>query len=186
MAGTATNVMVGVATLFIAPATTPSPTFTAKTGKLAALPAAWVASGFSESGVTLNVDKKLVDIRVEEQSTPVDVVTTTTTVTIDLTFAEDTVQNMLNAYGGGSIAATVGGATIKAHTILTLADALNFVAIALTGKSPKGGTRLIYVPKLVSGGKVKTTYRRAKSPRTYPATFTAICAVTQIKISDYA
>ena len=261
--GTAANVIVGTAQAYIAPANTPSPVINATTGLVTTPSAPWVAVGFTEGGVTLNVDRKVTNIMVEEQSTPILVVPESTDVTIDIAFAEDTVLNMQTAYGGGVITTVAGnvdvvagvssagavltratgsfvadgvvagstvvinpastgtgdipasyvitgtvtattitlttaptvplvGATINiipsvpvaGTTSLTLADALTAFSIALVATSPAGLGRLVYVPNLISGSKVKTTYNRAKANRSYSATFTAVCPLSGIVITD--
>ena len=184
--GTASNVIVGVASLYIAPAGTPKPAVPVTAGATAwPTPSSpWVASGFTESGVTLNVDRKTGEIRVEEQSTPVLITPDTTDVTIDITFAEDTIANMQNAYGGGVITTTTASATTPGLSTLTLADALTAVAVVFYAVNSFGFQRQVYIPSMVSAGKVKTDYLRMKSPRLYPATFTATCALSAIEIDD--
>lgn len=184
--GTASNVIVGVASLYIAPANTVMPSLPATSGATAwPTPSTpWVPSGFTESGVVLNVDRKTGEIRVEEQSTPVLITPDTLDVTIDITFAEDTIPNMQNAYGGGTILTTVAATGVPGNTELTLADALTSVAILIYGVNSHGYQRQIYIPSMVSAGKVKTEYMRVKSPRLYPTTFTATCAPAAISIID--
>ncbi len=184
--GTASNVIVGVATLYIAPANTPMPALPGTAGATSwPIPSTpWVPSGFTESGVTLNVDRKTGEIRVEEQSTPVLITPDTLDVTIDITFAEDTIANMQNAYGGGSIVTTAASASAPGNTTLTLADTLTAVAILMYGVNSFGFQRQIYIPSMVSAGKVKTEYMRVKNNRSYPATFTATCAPSAISITD--
>lgn len=186
MANTATNVIVGYATLWIAPANTSAPAVSPTVGSAAfATPTTpWVASGFTESGVTLNVDRKTGEIRVEEQSTPVIITPDSTDVTIDITFAEDTIANMQNAYGGGTITTTAASTTVPGQTQLALADALTAVAIVFYGANPFGFQRSVYIPSLVASGKVKTEYKRVKSARLYPTTFTATCSMSAILITD--
>ncbi len=182
--GTAANVIVGVAQAWIAPANTASPVFTTLTGLVTTPTTPWVEVGFTESGVTRNSARKTTNIMVEEQSTPILVVPDTTDFTIDITFAEDVILNMQTAYGGGTITQIVASGTSPALTVLTLADALTAFAIALVGTNASGLSRLVYVPNLISGGKVKTSYQRAKAARTYPATFTAVCPLSSIVITD--
>ncbi len=184
--GTATNVVVGVASLYIAPAGTAKPAVPATAGATSwPTPSApWVPSGFTESGVTLNVDRKTGEIRVEEQSTPVLITPDTTDVTIDITFAEDTVANMLNAYGGGTITTTAASASTPGLATLNLAEGLTAVAVLFYATNSFGFQRQVYIPSMVAAGKVKTEYLRMKSPRLYPATFTATCALSEIEIDD--
>jgi hypothetical protein len=144
----------------------------------------WVPAGFSESGVTLTVDRKVDEIRAEEQSTPVLVVPDTTDVTVDITFIEDVLANAALAYGGSTITTVAATSSLPATTTLTLAESLTQYAIAAVGVNSFGFARLLYIPDVYSGGKVKTSYRRTKTPRSYPTTFTAACALAQIAITD--
>lgn len=181
--GTQSNVLVGTATLFIAPKGTAVPVFQAS-GIITTPATPWVNSGFTESGVILNVDQKVSDIRVETEPTPMRVVLTSTTVTIDITFSEDTIQNMKFAYGGGLITTNAPTTTEPGTSVLTLAAALTTVAVLLTGTNAFGLSRTVYIPEMVSAGKTKTSYVRVKSARTYPATFTALCPMATVVITD--
>lgn len=181
--GNPAAIIVGVAQCWIAPANTVSPAF-ATTGLVTPPTTPWALIGDTETGVTLNVDRKTVDIYVEEQSNPVLVVPDTTAVTIDISFAEDTILNMQTAYGGGTIVTTAPSATVPGTTTLTLADALESLAVSLIATNQYGLSRLVYIPNMISGGKVKTSYLRAKAARSYPATFTAVCPMADIVITD--
>ena len=181
--GTGSNVLVGLAQLYIAPASTASPVF-AGTGLITTPTTPWVAVGFTESGVTLTVDRKVDEIHVEEQSTPVLVTPNTVDVTIDVTFAEDTIANMATAYGGATVTTTAATSTTPATSSLALAEALSEVALAGVGVNAFGFARLFYVPIMQASGKVKTEYRRTKTPRSYPVTFNAICPLASIVVTD--
>jgi hypothetical protein len=134
--------------------------------------------------VIFNVDRKTGMIYVEEQSTPVLITPDTLDVTIDITFAEDTIANMQNAYGGGTITTTAASASTPGITSLSLADGLTAVAVVFYGVNTFGFQRQVYIPSMISAGKVKTEYMRMKTPRLYPSTFTAVCAPSAIVISD--
>ena len=183
--GTAANVIVGQAQTYLAPANTASPVITALTGLVVTPSAPWVAVGFTENGVTINNDRKVNNnIMVEEQSTPILVVPDSTMFTIDIAFAEDTILNMQTAYGGGTITTVAASVSQVPETILTLADALTAFAMYFVATSSAGLARTIYIPNVISAGKVKTSYVRAKANRQYAATFTAVCPLNSIVISD--
>lgn len=186
MANTASNVIVGYATMYTAPANTVVPPVPSAVGATAWVTPStpWVATGFTESGVTLNIDRKVDEIRVEEQTTPVLIAPDTVDVTIDITFAEDTIANMQLAYGGGVITTIAASGTVPGQTVLNLADALTNLAVVFYGLNSFGFQRQVYVPYMISAAKVKTQYQRAKGPRMYPATFTAVCAMSQISVID--
>lgn len=184
--GTASNVIVGVATLYIAPANTAATGLspTVGTAAFATVASPWVLSGFTEDGVTLNVDNNNNLIRVEEQPTPVLAVKDTTSVTVDVSFAEDTIANMVNAYGGGTVTTVAAGAQAPGYTTLALSDYLTEVALQFFGANPAGFVRQVYIPAAFSNGKVKTSYRRAKANRSYPTAFEAVCDMPSITIID--
>jgi hypothetical protein len=199
--GTSTNVIVGVASTYIAPlGTQATPVAAGATGVQGAQGAqgaaafatinstegsqGWQFSGFTEDGVTLNVDNNNVLIRVEEQPTPVLVTKDTTSVTVDLTFAEDTIANMVYAYGGGTIGTQAPGAKQPGYTTLSLSDSLTQVALQFFGANTFGFVRQVYIPAVISNGRVKTSYRRAKANRSYPTAFEAVCDMPSISIID--
>lgn len=188
MTNTASNVIVGYATMYTAPANTAIPAVPSTAGATAwATPSSpWVATGFTEDGITLNVDRKIVEIRVEEQTTPVSIAPDEVDVTIDLSFAEDTIANMLVAYGGGTVTTVAASGSVPGQTVLNLADPLTALAVVFYGMNTfgTGFQRQVYIPEVISAGKVKTSYKRSKSPRMYPTTLTAYCAMSQISIID--
>lgn len=173
--GTPANVLVGHVQLYIAPVGTAGPATSVAYG--GSWGSSWVASGFTEKGITFNVDRKTNMIYVEELAEPVTVVTDTNAVSIDVDFAEDTLQSMQWAYGGGTI-------TTGTNPTLTLSDNLQQVTVGFEGSAPAGNFRRIIVPVLVSTGKVKTSYQRAKAARSYPTTFTSLSPLSQIVITE--
>jgi hypothetical protein len=168
--GTAGNVLVGHVQIYIAPVGTAGPATSVAYG--GAWPAGWLPSGFTEKGLTVNMDRKTTMIYVDEIAEPVAVTTDTNDPSLDIDFAEDTLQSMAWAYGGGTITTTGVGPTQV--TTLALSDNLTQVAIGFEGTAPAGNFRRVVIPVLVSTGKVKTTYQRAKAARTYPATFMSL------------
>ncbi len=181
--GTAANVLVGAAQIYTAPASTAPPTVAPTTGLIVPT-TPWVEVGFTIAGLTWSVQQKPVDIMVEEQSTPVMVVPDTADVTLAFEMAEDTLASIALAYGGGTTAVTAPGASSAGYTTLTLSSSLAVVAACFVGVNPAGFNRLVYVPLVVSTAKVDTKYLRAKAPRSYPATLTAICPLNAIVITD--
>lgn len=173
--GVAGNVLIGHVQVYIAPVGTAAPATSIAYG--ASWGTSWVASGFTEKGLTMSVDRKTNMIYVEELAEPVAVVTDTNAVLFDLDFAEDTLQSMQWAYGGGTI-------TTGTNPSLTLSDNLQTVTVGFEGTAPSGNFRRIIVPQMVSTGKVKTSYQRAKAARSYPTTFTSISPLSQVSIVE--
>lgn len=182
--GTAGNVTVGLAQIFTAPANTVAPTATPATGLFATPASPWLATGFTVQGGQIDVDRKTDSIMVEEQSTPVAILTDSQNITVTLEFSEDTVANMQLAYGGGTVVTTAPATGIAGSSALSLSDTLSQLAVLLLATNSYGLGRSIYIPNVIATGKVSTKYRRAKAARTYPATFTAICPPSAIVVTD--
>jgi hypothetical protein len=142
----------------------------------------WVPTGYSEKGLTFNVDRKTNMIYVEELSTPVEIVLDTNDLSFDFEFAEDTLQAMQWAYGGGTITTTGSGATTV--DTLVMSDTLQQLAFGFEGSAPAGNFRRVIMPIVMSSGKVKTSYQRAKASRSYPATFTSVSPVSSVIITE--
>lgn len=179
---TNSNVLVGNATLYTAPANTAAPADTLADG--AAWPTPWVHVGGTEEGVNFAVGSDTNDIRIEEQSTPVLVTMNTRNIRILAVLAEDTVEMMKLAYGGGTIATQAAAAGVIGKKTLTLSETLDKLAAGFEGKSPQGFFRRVYIPEIISIADITTTYRRAANNRSYAVELRAICAVSAIQIVD--
>lgn len=177
-----TNVIVGEATLYIAPANTAMPADTVNLG--AAWPVGWTYIGATDAGVTLTVNTNTQDITIEEQSTPALVTVTTKDVTVGFALAEDTVANMKTAYGGGTLTTQAAATGTIGKDTLVLSDTLDQLAVGFEGINPKGFFRRVYIPVAMSIASVATPYRRAAAKRMYPTTLRAICAPSSIQIVD--
>lgn len=180
------NVVVGVATLYVQPYVSGSP---------ASLPpdsqafgtqwsSPWVLAGGTDQGVKFGKNPKTVDIYIEEQSTPVDVLTDQTQITVDASLAEDTVQTMVWGFGGGQLSTVAPGASQVGKTTLTLQDPLVQWALGLETINSYGFWRRYLVPQAVQGAQTEVTFRRAAAKRMYPVTFTSICPPSQIQIVE--
>lgn len=179
---TRTNVLVGPATLYVAPLGTAMVPDTLLKG--AAWPVPWIQPGFSEAGLTLNSNVTTQDINVEEQSTPIDVLVTNRTISVDINLAEDTVENMKLAYGAGVITTQAAGTGIIGKKTLRLSDTLDHLALGFEGTSPGGFFRRVFLPIVVSVGNVQTVYRRAASERFYACQFRYIDDPANLLIVD--
>lgn len=178
----AVNVLVGAASMWTAPAGTPMVPDAQAPG--VAWPAPWVNPGFTEQGLTLNVNPNLQDINVEEQSTPVAVLVASKLVEIDVAFSEDTIENMKLSYGSGLIATVAAAVGITGKKTLSLSDTLDRLAVGFEGLNSFGFWRRAYFPTVLSVGSVQTVYRRAANNRSYPAKFRVISDPSQIQIVD--
>jgi hypothetical protein len=192
--GNPVNVLTGVASLYLAPFTG-SPlaaqadpnldvTMMISTTGILTPASPWVYVGFSEDGVSLAVDRKISEIRVEEQSTPVKVNSDTMDLQIMVNLAEETLVNLKSAYGGGTITTVAGSAGVPGYSSLALSDSLDQLSAVFVATNSLGFTRSLYVPAVFSAGKVDTKFRRAATNRQYAVTLTAVSAPSAIKWYD--
>lgn len=179
---TATNVIVGAAALFTAPSGTAMPADTIAQNAIAT---PWVSVGATEEGVSLALARSLTDIRIEEQSTPVQRLVNETTVTITAALSEDTLASMQLAYGGGGTLTTAAPTTTNpGTTTLQLSSALPTLAAVFEATNTFGDWRRVYIPSVLSTAEVTTTYRRAANNRSYNLALSAICDPSLIVIRD--
>jgi hypothetical protein len=147
--GTASNVMVGVATLEV---------------KYPVGATSWVNLGYTEDGTRFEYAVEKVQIKVEEKTYPISQVITGEQARIIANLAEETLTNIYYAMAGASKVAdvlTIGGAVDKE------------LAVRLTAKNPSGGNRVFYLPVAVVNASVTMSFR--KNEKTIvPVTFEAI------------
>jgi hypothetical protein len=149
----------------------------------------WVAAGATLEGVSITFAREATDIRIEEQSTPVDQKTTSAGFTVNCSLSEDTLDTMRYAYGGGTITTVAAGAGVSGTQKLTISDEVEHFALGLEGQAkPRTGIatpwRRILIPDVTSVAEVETAYRRAEQQRVYPATFTSLVPVGEIDIVE--
>ena len=179
---TITNVLVGLATMYYAPTGTPQAADTVALGENWGAP--WVHPGYSEEGLKFSFDRSTDDHNVEEQSNPVLVTIKSSDFTVGISLAEDTLENIKLAYGGGAVTTQASAVGVIGKKTLKLSDTLDQLAIGFEGVNPAGFWRRVYIPRVVSTGKVETDFRRSDSKRMYPAEFHAVCAMQDIVITD--
>lgn len=180
IAYTPANVLVGEAAMYLAPASTAGPADTVSIGTAWSTP--WVPIGSTDSGVQLTWSRTTSDVRIEEQSLPVARNVETSNLTVAVTFAEDTIENMKYAYGGGTITTVAASTGVPGTKTLALSDSLDQMALGFEGKNQFGFWRRVIVPIVVSTGTVQTNYRRVAGARLYPASFDALCKPGDISI----
>lgn len=171
------NIIVGEVALFYAPVDTPNPADTVPLFEGWEDP--WIHPGYTEEGVATNFERETQDHNVEEDALPAMRATTTATFTISTSFAENLLENMRIAYGGGTIDGTADG-----KQTLTLSNDLEELAVGFEGRAPNGKMRRVIIPRVVSSGTVETANRRAESKRLLPAEFASLCALSEIYIAD--
>lgn len=177
------NVLVGMANIFVQPYSSSSPaTLPADTVAInTAWTSPWVPIGATDQGATLNFQRKTTDIRVEEQQTPVQILSDSTDVAVEFDLAEDTLQTLLWAFGGGTITQITGPPAIAT---LAISSNLSQFALGLEGTSPAGFFRRMLFQPCVSAGKVSAKYRRAAGKRMYTTSFQYMDKLENINIRE--
>lgn len=156
-------------------AATPNPTWASP----------WIPGGATEDGLQLQVQRTTQDHTIEEQLSPVIVSSNAGQVQVVITFAEDTLETMKLAYGGGTITTTAAAAGVPGTRELVLQEGLDVVAVGFEGKGPKGNFRRVLIPQMVATGNVSTAYRRSAANRVYQVTFRALVPMSQIRIREW-
>lgn len=152
----------------------------------------WVAIGATTQGVTVDFQRTVNDIMIEEQNTPVDQRTTAAHFNFTAILSEDTIETMALAYGGGTITTVAAASAVKGTKTLVLSEELQYIAVGLESfAAPRTGMtggevpwRRVLVPKVSSAAQIQTPYRRASGQRVYPVTFTSLSAISTITIQE--
>lgn len=149
----------------------------------------WEAVGATLEGWTVTFSREAQDIRIEEQTTPVDQKTTSAGFTITGTLSQDSLNTMRYAYGGGTITTTAPAAGTPGTQRLVISEEVEHFTLGLEGEAPPrtGVTnpwRRILIPDVTSVAEVGTPYRRADQQRVYPVTFTSLVKVSDIEIVE--
>ena len=182
MAVNTANVMVGVGTGYTAPVGTVNPLDTLAMGAPWLTP--WVQWGATEEGLSFAVGSDTADIRIEEQAPPVLIVMNARNIRIITSLSEDTVENMKLAFGGGIITTQAAGVGTIGKKTLTLSDELEVLKAGFEGRNPFGHWRRVIIPRISSIADVTTAYRRASNNRAYSIELRALCAASEITITD--
>lgn len=184
-----TKVMSGMVAVRLAPYNATSPAVlpaetVALGGAWPSTPQPWTAIGATEQGASVMFRRSTQSLTVEEQLTPVKVETTEIEFKVEATLAEDTLETMRTAFGGGTITTTAAGVGTIGKKTLALASDLDHFALGLEGKNPSGFWRRMLVPEIVSIADVEITNRRAAGLRLYKVSFMALSAIEEVTIVD--
>lgn len=144
----------------------------------------WLELGATMAGLEFDFDRKTKRIMIEEQQTPVAMTTTDTTFQFGLELAQDTLDTMLLAYGGGVITTTPAGTGTVGTRQLQISSELTEFSFGFEGENEYGFYRRVLVPVVVSVANAKTMYRRADKQRTYKVSFTSLVDPTQVDILE--
>lgn len=146
--------------------------------------AAWKPVGATESGVTMRFTRETTDISIEEQVNPVDVATNTLDPRIECVLAEDTLNTMMLAYGGGSIVTTAPSSTAVGTQELSIAEEVEHLTLGMEGVNNKGYWRRVLFQDVLSVAEVETSYRRAETQRLYAVSFRLVSPISQLKVRE--
>lgn len=184
MAVDAGNVLVGRAYTFTAPEGTAAPADDTPATQFADWTSPWTSIGATQEGVTWGVVQNSNDIPIEEQSTPARITINTTDISIATVLSEDTLETMKLAFGGGTITTTAPGVGQIGKKVLVLGDTVTTFALGFDAINADDFYRRVVIPKVVSIANVQTAYRRAADARRYAVTFRAICAPSDVSITE--
>lgn len=185
----ADNVLVGVARMFLAPykpaedadeALLPEDTVELS----GTWPTQWDAMGATDSGLEFEFSRKTNEIMIEEQVIPVEEVTESVTFAMNVTLAEDTLETMRRAYGGGTITDTAAASGTPGIRTLKISSEMENFAFGFEVRNEAGFWRRYRVPKVKSVANVKTSFVRAKDKRMYEVQFKSLCAPEDVEIRE--
>lgn len=184
-----TKVMAGMVRVQLAPRNATSPaTLPAESvalgGTWPTSPQPWTPIGATEQGASFMFRRSTQSLTVEEQLTPVAVETTEIELKVEAVLAEDTLETMRTAFGGGTITTVAAATGVIGKKTLALSSDLDHFALGLEGKNPNGFWRRILVPEIVSIADVEITNRRAANLRLYKVSFWALSAIEEVTIVD--
>lgn len=183
----ANNVKVGVATAWIAPWIQPTPTpLIADTVNAfgTAWAGPWLNLGATDDGWKVSVNTDRNQVRIEEQSIPVDSQIATRTLQIQAALAEETMQTLRLAWGGTAAVVVAPSTGVPGTSKMTLTEIAEFWTIGLETKNRQGFARRFYIEKATIGGSGDTEFRRAAGARLFPIQIDAVCDPTAIKVVD--
>lgn len=145
---------------------------------------AWRPIGATEGGVTMRFTRDTTDISVEEQVNPLDVATNTLDPRIEATLAEDTLETMMTAYGGGEITEVAAAVGQVGYRELSISEELQHLSLGMEGRNVDGFWRRALWLDVLSVAEVETAYRRAETQRLYAVSFRLVSPISTLKIRE--
>lgn len=144
----------------------------------------WTAMGATQEGLNFGFARESSDITIEEQPNPVDVRTSSLAFNASVTLAEDTLQTMRIAYGGGTITTVAATASTHGYEDLQISDEMEDFAFGFEGENQFKLPRRCVIPVVKSVGEIETTYRRAEEQRLYAVSFRSLVPLKDCKIRN--
>lgn len=183
------RVMAGMVAVYLAPYSTASPAAlpaesVALGGAWPSTPQPWAPIGATEQGASFLFRRSTQSLTVEEQLTPVKVETTEVELKVEATLAEDSVETMRTAFGGGTITTTAAGVGQIGKKELEIQSDLTHFALGMEGQNSFGFFRRILIPDIVSIADVEVTNRRAAGLRLYKVSFWCLSTIEDVSIVD--
>jgi hypothetical protein len=167
MSVTATNLILGPATLFIGAFGAVEPADTAVNTTPAA--SAWTDLGATDGGVKLTIDQKFTELTVDQIVDSLGRRLTQREIMVDTNLAEPTLANLSTAMNGGTSATGAGFASLDPLNV-TSATQPTYIAVILDGYAPAGFRRRVIIRKALNTSSIQAAY--AKDKETYiPVTF---------------
>lgn len=145
----------------------------------------WTSIGASESGATMRFSRSTNDITIEEQLNPVDIATTSVDPRIEVTLAEDTLETMKLAYGGGSITTVAPATGQPGYKQLAIAEDIEHLTLGLEGMNTKSQWRRVLWLDVLSVADVETSYRRAETQRLYAVSFRLVSPIQSAIVREW-
>lgn len=169
MAISATNLILGPATLYTAVFGATEPADTAVNTTPVA--STWTDAGGTDGGVKLTVDQSYTQLKVDQVVDRLGSRLTSRDFMVSTNLAEGTLANLSLALNG-STQATGAGFTNLEPLFATSATQPTYIAIILDGYAPAGFRRRVIARKMLSIEKIESEYKR--DGQTFiPVTFTA-------------
>lgn len=182
--GNPQNVMVGIGYVWLAPITAGTP-IAAPVDTIDQPVSPYVYIGYTEDGVDFDSTRKEQAHRVDEESVPLFYAITETETKVVTSLAESTLENFKTAFGGGTITTTAAATGVPGTKKLVLSESINlFTMLIQSETNPSGFWRRIYVPKILSVGKIKQEYNRAKKKQVLGVELMAVTPASSISITD--
>lgn len=144
----------------------------------------WADLGGTDQGWKMAMSRKTNEIMIEEQSNPVKVTADSANITISGNLAEDDLQHMLWAYGGGTLTTVAPGTTQIGKTTLQLSDTLVDWAMGVEFQNKYGFWRRVLLPKGNVTSSPSTNFRRAADKHMYDFEFTTTCKISDLVIVE--
>lgn len=146
--------------------------------------ATWTVAGATNEGYKVTVDTSTTTVTIEEQSTPVDEQIEAKTISIEAALAEDTLQSIQLAWGGGTITTAAAGPSTPGTQKMRLSDDVVYYTAVLETRNKYGLARRFYIPKATLVGSGDTNFRRSADKRTYPLRVQSLVKPSDIQIVE--